>query len=154
MHTRSLKYGKLREGILIDVPTTLVKRSKVHFISLPFGVDLILGVNGKLFIRPHLPDLTMEQVEADSELLYSNKTKVRYTCLAVLNTTNSDRVYHLQSDPSWGGCTTVSGFLRAILSKSMRYRSPLRMNRRWRMISSNSLMLKRPHQSLNSCVLS
>ncbi|KAG6374779.1 hypothetical protein JVT61DRAFT_4157 [Boletus reticuloceps] len=44
LHTRSLKYGKLRNGQLVIVSPALIRRLKSHFISLPCGVDLILGL--------------------------------------------------------------------------------------------------------------
>ncbi|KAJ3084741.1 exosome non-catalytic core subunit rrp4 [Quaeritorhiza haematococci] len=54
LHTRSLKYGKLRNGSLVVVPSALIKRSKSHFVSLPFGVDLILGLNGYIWVSKHV----------------------------------------------------------------------------------------------------
>ncbi|KAL7337484.1 hypothetical protein BJY59DRAFT_654591 [Rhodotorula toruloides] len=50
LHTRSLKYGKLKNGQLVTVPPALVVRSKSHFHTLPFGVDLIIGLNGYIWI--------------------------------------------------------------------------------------------------------
>lgn len=76
LHTRSLKYGKvrsfnwytlslhqadaitacmypehqLRNGRLVTVPSSLIVRLKSHFHSLPFGVDLILGMNGLIWV--------------------------------------------------------------------------------------------------------
>ena len=50
LHTRSLKYGKLGQGILIKVSPSLVKRRKTHFHTLPFGASIILGNNGFIWI--------------------------------------------------------------------------------------------------------
>merc|ERR1719359_2185757 len=50
LHTRSLKYGKLKNGQLVLVPPSLVLRQKSHFHSLPFGVDLIIGLNGYVWV--------------------------------------------------------------------------------------------------------
>ncbi|GJN90231.1 hypothetical protein Rhopal_003230-T1 [Rhodotorula paludigena] len=50
LHTRSLKYGKLKNGQLVTVPPSLVARQKSHFHSLPFGVDLIIGLNGYIWV--------------------------------------------------------------------------------------------------------
>jgi exosome complex component RRP4 len=67
LHTRSLKYGKvhrlaspspatihppaqLRNGILVVVPPSLIVRLKSHFHTLPCGVDLILGLNGHVWV--------------------------------------------------------------------------------------------------------
>jgi len=51
LHTRSAKYGKLSNGILIQVPSVLIKRVKNHFYSFnQFNVDVILGLNGNIWI--------------------------------------------------------------------------------------------------------
>ncbi|GAA5821156.1 hypothetical protein JCM3770_005696 [Rhodotorula araucariae] len=50
LHTRSLKYGKLKNGQLVTVPPSLILRQKSHFHSLPFGVDLIIGLNGYIWV--------------------------------------------------------------------------------------------------------
>ncbi|XP_066141731.1 exosome complex component RRP4 [Euwallacea fornicatus] len=52
LHTRSLKYGKLGQGILVKVFPSLVKKCKLHFHNLLFGVSLILGTNGYIWISP------------------------------------------------------------------------------------------------------
>jgi len=74
LHTRSLKYGKLRNGQLVSVPPVLIRRLKSHFCSLPSGVDLILGLNGYIWISKHVRDYEMEGEEGfDSEAVYSNQ---------------------------------------------------------------------------------
>lgn len=50
LHTRSLKYGKLRNGVFVAVPSNLIIRSKQHAHDLPGGVSVILGVNGYCWI--------------------------------------------------------------------------------------------------------
>ncbi|KAF7635017.1 hypothetical protein Mgra_00005615 [Meloidogyne graminicola] len=50
LHTRSLKYGKLGQGILVRVFSHLVRKRKTHFHNLPFGVSVILGCNGNIWI--------------------------------------------------------------------------------------------------------
>ena len=50
LHTRSLKYGKLGQGMLLKVSPSLVKRRKTHFHTLPFGASIILGNNGFIWI--------------------------------------------------------------------------------------------------------
>lgn len=52
LHTRSLKYGKLGQGILVKVFPSLVKRRKTHFHNLPCGASIILGNNGYIWISP------------------------------------------------------------------------------------------------------
>lgn len=51
LHTRSLKYGKLRNGTLVVVAPTLVVRLKSHFHALKCGVDMILGMNGYIWVQ-------------------------------------------------------------------------------------------------------
>jgi exosome complex component RRP4 len=52
LHTRSLKYGKLSQGILVSVSPSLIKRRKNHFHNLPCGVSVIIGNNGYIWISP------------------------------------------------------------------------------------------------------
>ncbi|KAK3607221.1 hypothetical protein CHS0354_031718 [Potamilus streckersoni] len=52
LHTRSLKYGKLGQGTLVQVSPSLIKRRKTHFHNLPCGVSIILGNNGFVWIYP------------------------------------------------------------------------------------------------------
>ncbi|KAM3825754.1 LOW QUALITY PROTEIN: exosome complex component RRP4 [Vipera latastei] len=63
LHTRSLKYGKLGQGVLVQVSPSLVKRQKTHFHDLPCGASIILGNNGFIWIYP-----TPEQKEDETGL--------------------------------------------------------------------------------------
>ena len=55
VQTRSLKYGKLENGMLVVVPPGLVKRLKHHFVTLRCGVNVVLGCNGYLWLTaPHV----------------------------------------------------------------------------------------------------
>uniref|UniRef100_A0A2M4AUY3 Exosome complex component RRP4 n=1 Tax=Anopheles triannulatus TaxID=58253 RepID=A0A2M4AUY3_9DIPT len=54
LHTRSLKYGKLAQGILVKVFPSLIRRRKTHFHNLPCGASIILGNNGFIWISPIL----------------------------------------------------------------------------------------------------
>ena len=49
LHTRSLKYGKL-ENALVVVPCYIVKRLPQHFFKLPCGVHVLLGLNGYIWL--------------------------------------------------------------------------------------------------------
>ena len=69
LHTRSLKYGKvcfaalrcsavpakrklqLRNGALVIVPPSLIVRLKSHFHTLACGVDVIIGMNGYVWVQ-------------------------------------------------------------------------------------------------------
>lgn len=50
LHTRSLKYGKLRNGVFLSVPSNLITKAKNHSYDLPGGVSVILGVNGFIWL--------------------------------------------------------------------------------------------------------
>lgn len=50
LHTRSLKYGKLRNGMFIKVSPKLIIRTKNHLHDLPGGVSVIIGVNGYCWV--------------------------------------------------------------------------------------------------------
>ncbi|XP_056603123.1 exosome complex component RRP4 [Triplophysa dalaica] len=52
LHTRSLKYGKLGQGVLVQVSPSLVKRQKTHFHNLLCGASIILGNNGYVWLYP------------------------------------------------------------------------------------------------------
>ena len=52
LHTRSLKYGKLQGGVLIVVAPSLMKRLKQHFHRFDFGVDVIFGMIGYVWVSP------------------------------------------------------------------------------------------------------
>lgn len=56
LHTRSLKYGKLGQGVLVIVSPSLIERSKSHFHNLPCGAHVILGNNGYIWICPTVPE--------------------------------------------------------------------------------------------------
>ncbi|CAG9575615.1 unnamed protein product [Danaus chrysippus] len=60
LHTRSLKYGKLSQGVLVKVFPSLIKRRKNHFHNLPCGVSIIIGNNGYIWISPHKQDIILE----------------------------------------------------------------------------------------------
>ena len=53
-------HPQLRNGQLVTVPPILVKRLKSHFITLPCDVDLILGLNGYIWVSKHV--LASQQV--------------------------------------------------------------------------------------------
>ncbi|KAJ1976060.1 Exosome complex component rrp4 [Dimargaris cristalligena] len=69
IHTRSLKYGKLRNGTLVTIPPALVQRSRTHFYAIPCGVDVILGLNGYIWVSKHVDP---QAIEANPEEVYSN----------------------------------------------------------------------------------
>lgn len=61
LHARSLKYGKLENGVLVCVSPGLVKRTKQHFLTLKeCNVDLILGLNGCIWLTETISSLSAE----------------------------------------------------------------------------------------------
>ncbi|KAI0064062.1 hypothetical protein BV25DRAFT_1801041 [Artomyces pyxidatus] len=102
LHTRSLKYGKLRNGQLVTVPPILVRRLKSHFYSLPSGVDLILGLNGYIWVSKHVKDSEQEGEEGfDAEAVYSNQNDDidAATRTAISRVTNIIRILATHSVP-------------------------------------------------------
>lgn len=80
LHTRTLKYYKLRNGTLTIVPPALVQRAKSHFHKLPYGVDVILGLNGYIWVSKTTSksgDIGKAAEEAEAEMVYSNENEVR-----------------------------------------------------------------------------
>ena len=79
IHTRSLRYGKLRGGVLVQVPSVLIRRCKSHFHSLPMGIDIIIALNGAIWICKTIPrDMSLHGL--DNEMLSSDNLdrEVRY----------------------------------------------------------------------------
>lgn len=68
LHTRSLRYGKLRNGALAVIPPVLVRRHKSHFITLDklpeHGIDLLLGLNGYVWVSKHI-DFDVAKAEGE-----------------------------------------------------------------------------------------
>lgn len=71
MHTRNDKYGKLTQGQFVEVPPLIVKRCKQHFHSLDFGVDIILGNNGYVWIQK-----TIQPGDAAQETDFATREKI------------------------------------------------------------------------------
>ncbi|GAM25681.1 hypothetical protein SAMD00019534_088560, partial [Acytostelium subglobosum LB1] len=71
LHTRNQRYGKLQNGTFMRVPSSLIKRGKLHFHTLECGVDVILGVNGYIW----LADAAQQRKQAE---LIQNHEKEHY----------------------------------------------------------------------------
>ena len=88
LHTRSLRYGKLDNGVLVTVPPSLVGRRKNHFVTLKGlssnnsgdgnamevdgeegggDVDVLLGLNGGIWIQRSVPAEWEESIRADQD---------------------------------------------------------------------------------------
>ncbi|XGW34899.1 hypothetical protein V3C99_018726 [Haemonchus contortus] len=53
LHTRNMKYGKFGRGIMVKVPSNLVKPQKEYMREI-YGVSVTIGCNGITWISPAL----------------------------------------------------------------------------------------------------
>ncbi|ORY80515.1 exosome complex exonuclease RRP4 [Protomyces lactucae-debilis] len=85
LHTRSLKYGKLRNGQFVRIAPQHVQRSKTSAVQLGQHVDLVLGSNGFCHVSLH----------SDTSLTGSANTAAQSGYNAHNNTTQeaSERIY-------------------------------------------------------------
>lgn len=73
VHTRSLKYGKLVGGQLIQVPSYLIRRQKQHFHVTDLSVTVILGCNGYIWVGSS----TSQKSEKDESLSSQERDRER-----------------------------------------------------------------------------
>lgn len=77
-----LPLDQLRNGLLISLPPRLIRRLKSHFHHIPppcgpIGVDIILGLNGFVWISSGTTSERREGGEGfDAEAVYSDKNDV------------------------------------------------------------------------------
>lgn len=77
IHTRGFKFCKLRNGSVVHVPPVLVQRCKSQFHTLPCGVDVILGLNGYIWVNKKVQGLSGNATEdIDTNVIYSSKNDV------------------------------------------------------------------------------
>ena len=69
IQTRNLKYGKLKNGILLKVNHMLVKKTKHQFIDLVDDIKAILGLNGIIWVY-------FSTVKVEDEYFNDDKTKI------------------------------------------------------------------------------
>ena len=69
IQTRNLKYGKLKNGMLVKVSHGLVKKKKHQFISLDNDIKAILGINGLIWVY-------YSTVNVDEDYFTDDKTKI------------------------------------------------------------------------------
>ncbi|KAG6435180.1 hypothetical protein SASPL_100050 [Salvia splendens] len=75
LQARSQKYGKLKRGQLLTIPPYLVKRRKQHFHHLDqYGIDLILGCNGFVWVGEHV-EVRDDMIEDLSDKSEQQKVK-------------------------------------------------------------------------------
>lgn len=69
IQTRNLKYGKLKNGLLVKVNHNLVVKMKTHFIELVNNVKCIIGMNGLIWIYYSTLKLDSEYFSDDTNLV-------------------------------------------------------------------------------------
>ena len=64
-------------GTFLSVPPALVKRCKSHFHVLPCGVEVILGLNGYIWVSQPAPERKAEDEEPKPEVfLFSSSSSL------------------------------------------------------------------------------
>ncbi|KAI8850574.1 hypothetical protein BC829DRAFT_389079 [Chytridium lagenaria] len=97
LHTRSLKYGKLRTGRWSRYHQVFVKRSKSHFLSLPYGIDIVLGLNGYIWISKHAEKALLSCISALAlQGSYISDTSIHYVYEASLAHHPKDILAHAE----------------------------------------------------------
>ena len=69
IQTRNLKYGKLKNGILVKVNHSLIKKKKHQFIDIVFNIKIILALNGYCWIY-------FSTVKIEDEYFTDDKNKI------------------------------------------------------------------------------
>jgi len=69
IQTRNLKYGKLKNGILVKVNHSLIKKKKHQFIDIVFNIKIILALNGYCWIY-------YSTVKIEDEYFTDDKNKI------------------------------------------------------------------------------
>lgn len=67
LHARSAQYGRLQNGCAVTVPPFLIQRLAAHFVALPCGVDIVVGMNGVVWVAESVPDEELEAAAAAEE---------------------------------------------------------------------------------------
>ena len=58
LHTRSVRYGKLENGVVIQVPAKLVPRRKTHYTTIcEHKFQILLGCNGMIWMQRNVSSL-------------------------------------------------------------------------------------------------
>lgn len=75
LHTRSLKYGKLRNGLFLLVPSSLIIKQKNHSFDLPGNVSIVIGMNGFIWlsktVKAHRGELSNNNLPMSNTTSYT-----------------------------------------------------------------------------------
>lgn len=106
LHTRSLKYGKLRNGVFVSIPSNLIIRSKNHYHELPGNVSVILGVNGFIWISKTTKETKLQKSSNSIGNSILNKTieagiKNEVGSKNNSSSNNNTSINRLEEESSW-----------------------------------------------------
>ncbi|KAI5955264.1 rrp4 [Candida jiufengensis] len=99
LHTRSLKYGKLRNGIFLKIPNSLIIKSKNHSYDLPGNVSVILGINGYIWLYKTKPKTNSSS--SSSSINNSNESKLQQANKDYSPGQGSISITRLEEESSW-----------------------------------------------------
>ncbi|KAK4407096.1 Exosome complex component RRP4 [Sesamum angolense] len=92
LQARSQKYGKLKRGQLLTISPYLVKKRKQHFHYLDqYGIDLILGCNGFVWVGEH--------VEVKDDMVEDLSNKSEQQNVKSWNTMGDEEVEEIYTPP-------------------------------------------------------
>lgn len=97
LHTRSLKYGKLRNGVFLKVPSSLIIKQKNHSYNLPGNISIILGVNGYIWLYK-----TTANAQSSGANAATNKAQASFGSSGSYNPgQGSVSITRLEEESSW-----------------------------------------------------
>lgn len=82
IHMRDGVFGKLKRGLSVNVPASLVPHLSLHFVALPFvspPVDAIFGCNGVIWLAP-APESAAIATEAEARARGRDRTQLFGLC--------------------------------------------------------------------------
>jgi exosome complex component RRP4 len=123
LHTRSLKYGKLRNGMFVKINSSLITRTKNHMHELPGGVSVILGVNGYcwIFKTKNKPDSNLNNLTSKAESEFKAASSKGYSVGM-----GSVSITRLEEESSWEIYSDKNDFITSSIKETIsRYRSCL-----------------------------
>ena len=86
LHIRSNKFGKLANGVLVEIEHSLVKQHSKHIVDLTFGVKIILAMNGKVWLEPNqISENSIDQIARLKNIV--QVLAQNFVCISITNLT-------------------------------------------------------------------
>lgn len=91
IQTRTARFGKLSNGTLIKCTPQSISSLKTHFLKLSCGVDVILGMNGWLWVYQEGPEteVGLDMRRAIARVVNCVKLLVKANCKVSDSTLNA-----------------------------------------------------------------